>query len=284
MRAPATLANGFFALGLVIGIALGLAITRLYAPLQRDNAEPWQLRPEHSDHYRVAVALEHAQRGDLARALDKLISLRAHTDPLQALAESACRLGSSGYLASPSGIQALRIVTQFTSEQGRAGCAEQLLPPAATPTPASRDDDSLGTGALSTLVPTKPPLAAAAQPTRLVPASQAAQRRFEAISLRSFCAADRPAIIEVSVVDYLGRGLPGQQIRARWAAQEDTFISGMKGERGLAYADFQMAADTDYSLDMPNAAEAVATSLRTGLCYEGNRESLKSYRVVFAER
>ena len=221
--------------------------------------------------------------GDLTVALDKLIRLRQDTDPLDALAESACQLGSSGYLASPSGVQALRIVTQFYMQQGRAGCAEQLLPPATTPSPAASADESVAVIA-STLVPTKPPLDAVVQPTRLVPPSQPTQRRFEAISLRSFCAVDRPAIIEVSVVDYLGRGLPGQLIRARWGAQEDTFISGLKGDRGLAYADFQMAADTDYTLDMPGAAEPVGTSLRTGRCFEGNRESLKSYRVVFAER
>lgn len=284
MRAPAAIANWLFALGLVIGIALGLAITRLYGPLQRDNAEPWQLQPEQRNHYMVAVALEYAHSGNLTAALDKLIRLRPATDPLDALAESACQLGSSGYLASPSGIQALRVVAQFYSEQGRAGCAEQLLPPTATPTPAASDEDIDAALALSTLVPTKPPLDAVVQPTRLAPPIQPAQRRFEAISLRSFCAADRPAIIEVSVVDYLGRGLPGQQIRARWGAQEDIFISGLKGDRGPAYADFQMAADTDYTLDMPNVAEPVATSLRTGSCYEGRRESLKSYRVVFAER
>ncbi len=284
MPAPATFSNWLFALGLVIGIALGLAFTRLSGPLQRDNAEPWQLQPEQSNHYRVAVALEHAHSGDLTAAMEKLISLRTATDPLDALAESACQLGSSGYLASPSGIQALRIVAQFYIAQGRAGCAEQLLPPVATPKPAAREDDSIRSIAHSTPVPTKPPLETVAQPTRLAPPVQPAQRRFEAISLRSFCAADRPAVIEVSVVDYLGRGLPGQQIRARWGAQEDFFISGLKGDRGLAYADFQMSADTDYTLDMPNVAEPVGQSLRTGLCYEGNRESLKSYRVVFAER
>ncbi|MCY3716458.1 MAG: hypothetical protein OXG92_08340 [Chloroflexi bacterium] len=284
MRAPAVISKGLFALGLVVGIALGLAITRLAGPLQRDNAEPWQLRHEHRDYYEVAVALEHAHRGDLTVALAKLISLRPATDPVTALAESACRLGGSGYLASTSGIQALRTVTQFTREQGRAGCAEELLPPITTPKPATNEEGKAYAEAQGTLVPTKPPLAEAIQSTRFVAPTQSAQRRFEAISLRSFCAVDRPAIIEVSVVDYLGRGLPGQPIRARWGAQEDTFISGLKGERGLAYADFQMDPDTDYSLDMPAAAEPVATSLRTGICYEGNRESLKSYRVVFAER
>lgn len=284
MRAQAAISNWTFALGLVIGITLGLAITRLYGPLQRDDAQPWQLHPQHSQHYQVAVALEYAHSGDLTVALDKLISLRQAADPLDALAESACQLGSSGYLASPSGIRALRIVAQFYMEQGRAGCAEQLLPPVATPTPAASAEDKIAASAISTLAPTKPPLDAVVQPTRLVPPSQPAQRRFEAISLRSFCAVDRPAIIEVSVVDYLGRGLPGKLIRARWGTQEDIFISGLKGDRGLAYADFQMTADTDYTLDMPGAAEPVGTSLRTGRCYEGNRESLKSYRVVFAER
>ncbi len=284
MRAGSPLSYWVFALGLVLGLALGLGTTRVYGPLQRDNAEPWQLRDDQRNHYMVAIALKHAHTGDLSAALDELIALRPSQNPLDALAEAACELGSSGYLSTESGIRALRYVAQMYSAQGRSGCAEQLLPPAASPSPVIRLQSRADITARGTPVPTKPPIVSDAEPRQRVPPTQPAQRRFEAISLRSFCDADRPAMIEVRVVDYLGRGLPGQQIRIRWAAQEDIFLSGLKGDRDDAYADFQMAEDIDYALDMPDAAEALETSLRTGNCYEGNRKSLKSYRVVFAER
>ena len=284
MRAPPSLSPWVFALGLVLGLALGLAGARLYGPLQRGSAEPWQLRADQRHHYMVAVALKQAHTGDLSAAMNELIALRLSTNPLDALAEAACQLGSSGYLSSESGIRALRIVVALYRGQGRSGCAEQLLPPAASPTPALDSPGQTERAARATALPTKPPLPQQAAPTQRPLLTPTPQRRFEAISLRSFCAADRPAMIEVSVVDYLGRGLPGQPIRVRWGAQEDLFLSGLHGDRGDAYADFQMAADIDYALDMPGAADALETSLRTGNCYEGNRQSLKSWRVVFAER
>ena len=284
MRAPSVLSYWVFALGLVLGLTLGLAATRVYGPLQRDNAEPWQLRDDQRHHYMVAIALKQAHSGDLSAALDELIALRLATNPLDALAEAACELGSSGYLSTESGIQALRAVIALYSAQGRSGCAEQLLPPAASPTPATAARTRADSALRATAPPTKPPLPVSGVSARRALPTPTPQRRFEAISLRSFCDAERPAMIAVSVVDYLGRGLPGQQIRVRWGAQEDLFLSGLHGDRGDAYADFQMAEDIDYALDMPGAAEPLDTSLRTASCYEGNRKSLKSWRVVFAER
>ena len=278
-------AQWLFALGLTIGLTLGLGFTRVAGPLPVSDAEPWQLQDEERNHYMVAVALEHAHKGDLPAALDALIALRPQKDPLDALADAACALGGSGYLGSPGGISALRIVVDFYTGQGRAGCAEDLLPPADTATPPPLAETAESAAAIDSPVPTKPPLRPAAiQPTRPFVPTPTPVRRFEAISLRSFCDAERPAMIEIRVADYLGRGLPGQTIRARWGANEDTFLTGLKGERGLGYADFQMAEDTDYALDMPGAAQPMETSLRTATCYIDNQQSLKSWRVVFAER
>ena len=278
-------AQWLFALGLTLGLALGLGFARVAGPPPASNAEPWQLRAEARHHYMVAVALDYAHRGDLPAAMDALIALRPQEDPLDALADAACSLGGSGYLGSPGGISALRILVDFYTAQGRAGCAEDLLPPAATATPPPQLDPADSAAAVDTPVPTKPPLRpAATQPTRPFLPTPTPVRRFEAISLRSFCDADRPAMIEITVVDFLGRGLPGQSIRARWGANEDIFLTGLKGERGLGYADFQMGRDTDYALDMPGAAQPMETPLRTANCYIDNQRSLKSWRVVFAER
>ena len=99
------------------------------------------------------------------------------------------------------------------------------------------------------------------------------------LSVRSFCDLARPALIEAHVVDYIGRGIPGQPIRVRWGNQEDLFFSGLKIEHGDAYADFQMAPDTDYAIEMNGARDPTASSLSTGDCYTDNRRGLKSYRV-----
>ena len=284
-RAPGYFSYSVFAFSLIAGIALGLALTRIQGPLQRSNAEPWQLRAEDRKHYMIAIALEYAHKGDLPKTLNKLIAMRPSQDPLDALADAACALGSSGYLRSNSGIQALRSAVELYSSQGRAGCAEQLLPQEATKSaPALAAEQSPYAG-FATPLPTKPPLpdSGAGAAIRQLAPSPAPQRSFEAHSARSTCDASNPALIEARVVDYLGRGIPGQRIRVRWADQENIFVSGLKTDRGDAFADFQMYEGIDYTIDMPGAADPLGASLSTGACYTDNRRTLKSWLVTFVE-
>lgn len=284
-RASGYFSYAVFAFSLIAGIALGLALTRIQGPLQRSNAEPWQLRAEDRQHYQIAIALEYAHKGDLPGALNKLIAMRPAQDPLDALAEAACALGSSGYLRSDSGIQAIRSAVALYSSQGRAGCAEQLLPQEATISAPDSASEQTPEAAFATPLPTKPPLPDSgvdAAVRRLAPTPEP-QRSFEARTARSFCDTANPALIEARVVDYLGRGIPGQRIRVRWADQADVFVSGLKPDRGDAYADFQMEEGIDYTIDMPGAADPLGASLSTGACYTGNRRTLKSWRVTFVE-
>ena len=282
---PGYISSWVFALCLILGLAGGISFTRVYGPWQRGNAEPWQLHEEDRAHYMLAIALEYAHRGDMTTALDKLIALKPQGDPLAQLAEAACALGSRGYLASPAGVKALRSAVELYSAQGRQGCAELLLPPAseapAATLPAPTPDKPRATP-----LPTKQPLreqALATATRRFLPALPEA-RSFELLSMRSFCDLAKPALVEVFVVDYLGRGIPGQRVRARWGEQEDVFLSGLKAERGDAYADFQMQEGIEYAIDMENAAAAQGASVSTGACYTDNLRGLKSYRVTFVER
>ncbi|MCY4063956.1 MAG: hypothetical protein OXG53_16410 [Chloroflexi bacterium] len=283
--APGYFSYAVFAFSLIAGIALGLAMTRIQGPLQRSNAEPWQLRAEDRQHYQIAIALEYAHKGDLPGAMKKLIAMRPAQDPLDALADAACALGSSGYLRSESGVRAIRSAVALYSSQGRAGCAEQLLPQKATISAPALATEVAPDAGFATPLPTKPPLPDSAADVafrRLAP-TPAPKRSFEARSARSYCDAASPALIEARVVDYLGRGIPGQRIRVRWADQEDIFVSGLKVGRGDAYADFQMEEGIEYSIDMPGAADPLGASLSTGACYTNNRRTLKSWRVTFVE-
>ena len=283
---PSYFAPWVFALGLVAGIICGISFTRYYGPWQRGNAEPWQLKAQDRAHYMMAIALEYQHSGDIRAALDKLIALKPAGDPLEELAEAACALGSRGYLGSPAGIKAVRSAVALYSDQNRQGCAEMLLPPAATAPPAARSVSPTPSQPRATPLPTKRPLreASLASATPRFRPAMPDSRSFELLSLRSFCDLARPALVEVFVVDYLGRGIPGQRISARWGDQEDIFISGLKPERGDAYADFQMQEGIDYAIDMESAGDSQGASLQTGYCYTDNRRTLKSYRVTFVER
>lgn len=284
-RAPSYFSYSVFALSLIAGIALGLSLTRMHGPLRRGNAEPWQLNAEDRSHYAIAIALEYGHSGDLPMALNKLIALRPAQDPLDALADAACALGGSGYLRSDSGITALRSAVALYASQGRTGCAERLLPLDATDNAPAVADVGLPEAESSAPQPTKPPLlVGGAEPSiqRVAP-TPVPLRRFEARAARSFCDTANPGLIELHIVDYLGRGIPGQRIRVRFSDQEDVFLSGLKVDRGDSYADFQMEEGIDYAIDMPGAADALGASLSTGVCYSGNRRTLKSWRVTFVE-
>ena len=277
--------NAAFAFSLITGLLLALALTRLHGPLQRENAAPWQLADGARNHFMVAIALEYGESGDLAKALNKLIALRPAHDPMQVLADGACELGSSGYLGSDSGIAALRQAAQLYGVYGRESCAEQLLPleitEIAPQAELARDEQATPAAPLPTKTPL-PEIAQVSSSRRILP-TQPTLRRFEARVARSFCDVTRPAIIEVQVVDYLGRGIPGQGIRVRWGAEESIFFSGLKREHGDAYADFQMDEGIEYAIDIPGTSSGLDARLNTGSCFDGNRQSLKSWRITFVE-
>lgn len=275
-----------FALGMILGLLLGLGCTWALGPLHEFNTEPYQLRPEARHHYMAAIALEFMQGGDLARAISRLTELRPRQDPIQAMAVAACELGSSGYLETDSGIAAVRAMTAFYQLQGRSGCADRLLPALeadrikATPVPRTAN------AARPPAVPSKTPvpIIRAAAPLVGQVAARPGGRRFEGRLVSVFCDPTRRGIIEVTVTDLLGEGLPGERIGVYWEGGESLFASGLKVERGDAYADFEMRADIDYTIAMPDVSEPLADSLRAEPCLaSGGYESLTSHRVVFRQ-
>src|SRR5690606_6567175 len=108
-------------LGLVIGIAASLYYAWNLAPVQEQNTEPWQLAADAKDQYVVAITLNYAHDGDVGKAIDRLVSLQLPGDPIQAVADTACRLATTGYANSSSGLRAMRMMMRFYTLQGRSG-------------------------------------------------------------------------------------------------------------------------------------------------------------------
>ena len=277
---------GLFALSLVIGLVVGLGISWALGPPPQRNTEPFQLNEEDRNHYMIAIALEFQHSGDLHRALDKLVTLRPLVDPLQALADAACELASSDYSKSESGVKALRMAVRMYRAQGRSGCTEQLLPAEDSANKPVAASDPAAPQRSPTAPPTKTPSrrVSRATATLRVVATSVPQRTFSPLTTSTYCDSNDPAVIEINIVDYLGRGIPGQRIRVRWGDEENIFLSGLKPERGAGFADFQMDEGVSYSIDMPGASDALRADLITGRCFTASgRESLKSFRVAFRE-
>ncbi len=275
-------------LGLALGIAAGLVFTWALAPVQEFDTEPWQLKADAKDQYIVAIALNYGHDDDLAGAFNRLVGLQLPDDPIQAVADAACRLATTGYVNSSGGLHAVRAMMKLYQLQGRTGCADTLI---------SSDDGQPGsvvTIELPTPTPTlTPPPSKTPTPVSLFPTPTTVvvnvptvppQNDFDLISVTTLtCSTALSGVITVEVYDYDGStGLPGKEIRARWDTGESRFFTGLKPERSPAYADFQMETGKDYIVDMPGHADPVPQPLSAVPCSAPTGErAIISYRVVF---
>jgi hypothetical protein len=100
--------------------------------------------------------------------------------------------------------------------------------------------------------------------------------------VNTFCDADLSGVIEVRVQDPRGDPLPGMPVRVRWTGGESTFLTGLKPERGLDYADFAMETGVEYVIDMPGLSNPSANPLAATPCItETGANAITSYRIVF---
>jgi hypothetical protein len=275
-------------LGVAFGLAIGLFVSWYIVPVEQVDVAPWQLTTADRDRYMVAIALAYAQDGDLNRAVNRLLELRLPGDPIQAMADTACALATSGYVNSTSGLQAVRSMIRLYQPQGRAGCADTLI-----------SADGAATQIVEVILPTSTLTLTPAASKTATPESQVLSTptplalslptpesigAFEAISVNTSCSVQESGLIQVYVYEINGStGVPGQPVRVRWNGGESRFFTGLIPERGDAYADFQMEEGQSYLVDMPDRADAVDTTLPAVPCTDpttGER-AITTYRVIF---
>lgn len=275
------------AIGLIIGLGMGLVYAWVENPIVEVSTEPWQLRSDDRALYMVGVALAFAGDSDLNRAVDRLLTLQSEgeaRDPFQEMANTACQLASTGYVDSNSGLRAIRSMMTFYQLQGRTGCADTLIPasnlePTAVvqvelPTPTLRPP------ATKTPTPDSAPNLTPTQRVIVVPTS-VPQRDFVLADIATFCNANLPGVIEVFVQDFGSVGLPGQPVQVRWDSGRSRFFTGLKPERGPGYADFQMEEGRGYIVEIPGRSDPTQP-LTAGTCTaENGQRSITSFRVFF---
>lgn len=292
-------------LGVAGGLVAGLYYTWVVRPLADDDIAPWQLiGPEDStevlpdrDAYIIAIISAYnydASQGDpnsLSRAFERLLSLRLPgNDPIQYVADLACRLVRSGYVDSNSHRNTVRNMMTFYQQQGRAGCADQLLIAdisgnlTASPTPIIAPTSTLIPAASKTplpggtFAPTDTPAIGDTSPTATP------DRFFEIAFIEPFCSAQFPGVIEVRVRDRTtGADIPALPIRVQGAEETSTFYTGLKPERGVGYADFQMTPGNAYLIEMPGYSDPSDRQLVAEECRDTitGELTVQSYRVVF---
>ncbi|QPC83208.1 hypothetical protein G4Y79_02195 [Phototrophicus methaneseepsis] len=271
-------------IGLVIGLSGGLFYAWNIAPLEEFDTTPRQLNPESKTDYVVAIMLSHAYNSDLGQTINRLSELNLGLDPIGSVATAACDLARSGYVDSSAGVRAIRYMQTFYELQGRQSCADSLLPevevvleatisvPTATPTLPPPP----------TKTPTLRPDAESTQAAFVVVPTSVPERAYEGGIGGTYCDSELSGLIEVRVVDFNGQGIGGEMIRVRWDGGEDRFVTGLKPERDVEYADFKMEAGRSYIVDMPGLSDPISSAINANPCTTASGEqAVTSYYVTF---
>lgn len=274
-------------LGLAIGLALALTYTWVINPVVEYDTRPHQLSAEARRDYLIAISLAYREDSDLRLAVDRMVELRLPDDPFQVLAEEACTLVEQG-VNTNSMRNTIEAMIALYKPQGRTGCAdtsdmfviEQATPtpfPTAIPVTATLVPPATKTPTLSApVVLTPPTLAPTRQPTEVPQTND-----YIIANIQTFCSVELAGIIEV-YVQWPGEGdQPGIPVRVSWDGGEDIFYTGLKPERGDGYADFQMEANRNYSVELPQRSRRSNPLAASQCTTESGERSTTSYRVVF---
>ena len=271
--------------GLAIGLALGLLIAWVLAPVQYTDTSPSTMRMEFKDQYRAAIASAFNATHNLDRARARL-TLLSDADPAQVLVVQAQQIMASGN--SPDSAFEIAVLVnalnaqiptigpvpsstsaagQETKSPGTATPFGMVSTPKASPTPGP----SPTTRPTATQKPTSTP-----SPTQGAP--------FIVSSKDEVCDSNlQPGLLMVEVRNKKHQPIAGQELVISWSAGEESFFTGLKPEISDGYADFLMQRDVLYSIHLASGGEP-ANGLSAPVCNnKDGDEYLGGIKLVFQQ-
>ncbi len=271
--------------GLAIGIFVGLYYAWKVDPRVQTNTAPWQLSADGQRDYMIAVSLSYAHDHDLARTVERLQDLRLGAATWQTLAKTACDLARTSFVSTNTGLTAVRNMVQLAQSQGATDCASTMLPlytntPAPTPTVVTPTPSLIPPATKTpTLGPTFTPATPVTPEITSTPSGA-----FRIALLQPVCDPRSPGMIEFTVQDVDGAGIPGIPVQVSTDTGKDNFFTGLKSERGAGYADYQMTAGNTYTVSLPGLSDPTQ-ALDAKACNvapaDGGGKSTTSYRITF---
>lgn len=252
--------------GLVLGALIGLLYAWWIAPLPlQGNADPASLRADFKDEYRLLIASAYAANGNLSRAQARLNLLSEEPGP--ALSAQTQRWQQNG--AQPAAWQPLELLAQAlqAAETPSLSAADSTSLPAALPgSPPPTLDESALVPPITQVFPS-PTLRRVLPPARLAtplarPSPQPSftpGAPFALLDQVTFCDPQRPAWLEVILLNAEGEPAAAIPLNISWPGGEETFFSGLKPEiGGNGYADFVMSPQVEYTLTLSQGAVRVS--------------------------
>jgi hypothetical protein len=272
--------------GLAIGVVIGLALGLIYAwevnPVVQTDVSAWQLDSAGQIDWLIAISVAWAQDGDLVRAANRLNDLHWSDQTFKKVAQTACELARSSYAQSQAGLTAIRSMVLLAQSQGKTDCASAIVfvstrtpaptltlsPQAATLAPPSSKTPTLG--------PTFTP------PTQAPSTLTSRPGQFRVVRYEPYCSVKTPGLLEVLVQQPNGTGIPGIAVRVDSANGTDQFFTGLEPEHDPGYADFFMQSDQTYTVAVGGSPDH-SDPLKASTCTDrtGGGTSVTSYRVYF---
>lgn len=244
------------AVAMVVGLAGGLLYTWILDPIESYDSTPDTLRAQDKFVYLAVIGDLYAYEGDLARAEARLAELGVEADGpvLAGLIEQ--------YLDSGGQAEDVRNLARLAEALGASGGV--LLVFASAPTPSPEPTPTIQTQPGSQ----QPGVSPTPAPT-VTPAPS-----FRLAEQTAVCAdPGQPGSIAIWVRDKDGNELAGVEIVVSWSTGQDRFFTGLWPERGVGYADFEMAPEVEYDVALAGfkgeTAEGLTADLSPGLCPTG---------------
>lgn len=258
-------------IALPAGLAIGLWIAWIVAPVQYVNTSPALLRADYREDFRRVIAAAYQATGDLSRARARLAAL-GDPDPVAALADQAQR-----DLAAGMPFEVARQLAQLASDLQQASLYGE--PPTRTPT--ATPEVQVTAAAFPTPSAT-PPASPTPRPTPTPTATPGTP--FALASQQILCdPALPPALLQVEVRDAAGNPVAGVEVIVSWEDREDHFFTGLKAEFGAGYADFAMTPGVTYAARLKAGSRAV-TDLSAPACQRADGTSYwGSIRLLFIQ-
>ncbi|HSG25044.1 MAG TPA: hypothetical protein VLA32_02940 [Anaerolineales bacterium] len=293
--------------GLILGIALGIAYGWIWTPVDTLEAYPKDLRSDFKDSYRELIARAYQANQDLGRASQRL-ALLGDEDPARALAlQAQLTLGQGGSSEVASALGALAAALQDGPGTALAANNTTIEPGAS---PDASPTNTIAVDSTNPVPSETPTQQTTAQPTNTPGASEAAGTQdsaertpqpsltptvtptptatqgppFVLLDIPLECNPNiDPPLIQVYVFDGAGNPVPGVAVIVSWDNnQTSRFVTGLKPEYGLGYADFTMDPQVTYSLRLEAGGDPI-NSITGRLCEDQDEPYWGSWRLNFVQ-
>lgn len=257
-------------LALLAGLGLGLVYSWVISPWRVVDAEPNTLRADFKDQYRSVIAAAYAATGNLPRARARL-ALLGDSNSVEALNGQAQRMQANNQsFERADQVAALALaLTESTSGAPAASPTIELADHSenlmtATSPPPLTDLPLDFTGTPQSIETQTVVIESTPRPTNT--STPVPGKPFALTGQETICDPNLPdGLLQVMVLNSSRRQIAGVEIEITWEGGEEQFFTGLKPELGNGYADYIMAPDITYSIQLARGSD-VALGITAPTC------------------